>query len=170
MLNGRNEGVDEAVVLGASDARVPPAEIFGVAKTFLVVGADVENDRKRAGGMNAADERIERKFADGNAQAADALIADAENAFAIGDNDDVDFGIWMIAQQSGDEVAQRIGDKEAARTPIDVAEFLAAKSDHWRIDDRKHLVDMIEKQAIEENFVGVLKLAEIDVALEIIRF
>jgi hypothetical protein len=29
---------------------------------------------------------------------------------------------------------------------------------------------MIEKQAIEENFVGVLKLAEIDVALEIVRF
>jgi hypothetical protein len=76
----------------------------------------------------------------------------------------------MIAQQSGDEVAQRIGDKEAARTPIDVAEFLAAKSDYWGVDDRKHLVDMIEKQAIEENFVGVLKLAEIDVALEIVRF
>jgi hypothetical protein len=95
--------------------------------------------------MNSADERIERKFADGNAEAADALVADAQNAFPVGDNDDVDLWIWMITQQRRNKVAQRIRDEEAARAAVDVAEFLATEGDHGRVNDGQHLVDMIEK-------------------------
>ena len=71
-----------------------PAKIFGIAKALFIIGADIEDDGQSARGMDSPDECIERKLADGNAQAADALIADAENAFAVGDDDDVYFGIW----------------------------------------------------------------------------
>src|SRR5580692_2507269 len=120
--------------------------------------------------MNSANQAVERKLADGNAEAANTLVADAENAFAVGDNDDVDFGIWMIAQKRGNELAQRIRNEEAAWTAVNVAEFLAAEGDDGRVDDRQHFIDMVEKQAVEENFVSVLKLAEVDVALEVVRF
>jgi len=66
-LDGSDENVDEVIVVGPSDAIVAPAEIFGIAKAFLVVGADIEHNGKRACGMNAADEAIERKFANRNA-------------------------------------------------------------------------------------------------------
>ena len=170
MLDCRHEGIDEAVVIGARDTRVAPAEILGIAETFLVVGADVQNDGQSARRMNSADKAVEREFADGNAEAADALVADAENAFAIGDDDDVDFRIGIIAQQSGNQMAERIGNEEAARAAIDVAEFLAAEGDDGRVNDGQHFIDMVEKKAVEENLVGVLELAEIDVALEVVRF
>ena len=65
-------------------------------------------------------------------------------------------------------MAQRIGNEEAARTAIDVAEFLAAECDNGRINDGQHLIDVTEQQMIEKYFVGVLKLPEIDVSFEIV--
>jgi len=96
------------------------------------------------------------------------LIADAENALSVGDDNNIDIGIWMVAQERGNGMTQRIGNEEAARTAIDVAEFLAAESDDWSVDDGQHLIDVVEEQAVEENFIGVLKLAKIDVALEVV--
>jgi len=97
LLDGGDKRIDEAVILGARDARVPPSKIFRIAKTLLIVCADVQNDGESASRMNSTDKAIERKFANGNAQPADALIADAQNALAIRDDDDVDLRIWMIA-------------------------------------------------------------------------
>ncbi len=168
MLDGGDKRVDKAVIIGASDARVPPSKIFRIAKAFLVVCADVQNDGESARWMNSADEAIERKFANWNAEPADTLVADAQNALAVGDDDHVNLGIWMIAQERRNRMAQRVGNEEAARTAVDVAEFLAAERDDRRIDDRQHFIDVAEQQTIEKNFVGVLKLPEIDVALEII--
>ena len=90
-LDGGDEGIDEAVVLRAADARLAPAKIFRIAKTFFVVRADIEDDRKSARGMNSTDETVERKLADGNAEAANALVADAEDTLSVGNDDDVYF-------------------------------------------------------------------------------
>ena len=49
-----------------------------------------------------------------------------------------------------------------------MAEFLAGQRNHRCVDDREHFFDVVEKQAIEKNLVGVLELAEINVALEIV--
>jgi hypothetical protein len=120
--------------------------------------------------MNSADESVERKLADGYAEAAYALVTDPENPFTIGDHDHIDFGIRVIAEKGRNRTAERIGNEQAARTPIDVAELLAAERDDRGVYDRQHLVDMSEEEPIEENFIGVLKLAEIDVAFEVVRF
>jgi hypothetical protein len=65
-------------------------------------------------------------------------------------------------------MAQRIGNEKAARTAIDVAEFLATKRDDGCIDDGQHFFNVTEEQTVEEHLIGVLKLAKIDVALEIV--
>src|SRR5580704_14200815 len=167
--DGPHEGVDEAVVVSAGDARVTPAEIFRVAETFLVVGAHVQNDGQSARRMNSADEGVERKLADGNAEASYALVADTENALTIGDDDHINFGIGVIAEERRNETAERIRNEEAAWTPIDVTELLAAERDDRGVNDGQHLVDMSEEQPIEEDFIVVLKLAEIDVAFAVMR-
>lgn len=67
-------------------------------------------------------------------------------------------------------MAQRVGNEKTARSAINVAEFLTPEGNHWRVDDGQHLFDMIEKEPVEEDFVRVLKLAQIDVAFEIVGF
>ena len=166
--DGGNKGVDEAVVIGAGDARVAPAEIFRVAQAFLVVRADVQNDGESSPGMNSADEAVERKLADGNAEAADALVTDAENALAVRNNNYINFGIWVVAQKRGNGMAKGIRNEKSAGAAVNVAEFLAAKRDDGSVDDGQHLLNMVEEQAVEEHFISVLKLAEIDVALEVV--
>jgi len=49
-----------------------------------------------AGRVNAADQGVQRELADRDAHAADTLIADAENPFAVGDDDHVDVGTWPV--------------------------------------------------------------------------
>ncbi len=63
----------------------------------------------------------------------------------------------------------RIGDEQAARVRVDVAELLAALTDGWRIDDRQHLDHVIEQQPVEEHLVGVLEVAQIHVAPKVVR-
>ena len=86
-LDGADEGLDEIVVLLAADALVLPADVDGIVEQRLVVGADVEQHGQAMLGGNAAERRVERHFADGNAHAARALIAEAEDAFAVADHD-----------------------------------------------------------------------------------
>jgi hypothetical protein len=109
-------------------------------------------------------------IANGNAEAAYALVTDPQNPFTIGNHDHIDFGIRVIGEERRNRTAERIGNEQAAWTPIDVAELLAAERDDRGIYDGQHLVDMSEEELIEENFIGVLKLAEIDVAFEVVRF
>ena len=75
----------------------------------------------------------------------------------------------MIAQKRWNGMSKRIRNEEPARPPVDVAKFLAAQRDDGRIDDGQHFLDVVEEQTIEEDFVGVLQLAKIDVAFEVVR-
>ena len=163
LLDGLYEPVDEVVVFGAGHALVAPPEVLGIAQELRVVGSHVEHDRKRPRRGDAADEHVERELSDRNPEAADALIADAQDALAVRDDDDVHLAIRAVSQQLGDPVAERIRDEEAARPPVDVAETLARPGDHRRVDDRDHLFDVVEQQAVEENFVRVLQRPEGDV-------
>jgi len=71
-------------------------------------------------------------------------------------------------QEAPDVISKRIGNNQAAGTPVDVAEFLAGFSDHGGVNDWQHFFNVVEKQAIEKHLVGVLELAKINVALEIV--
>ena len=91
-----------------------------------------------------------------------------EDPLAVGDDDHVDLGVGAVAQRRDDVVAVRVGDEQAARVRVDVAELLAALADGRRVDDRQHLDDVVEQQAVEEHLVGVLEVAQVDVAREVV--
>ncbi len=165
-LDGLDEAVDEREVRLARDALLAPAEVLRVPEQLLVVRPDVEDDRKSPRRRDAADERVERQLADRDAEAADTLVADAEDALAVRHDDDVDVRVRPVAQQLRNRVAHVVGNEEAARAPVDVAELLARLGDDGRVDDRQHLLDVGEEEAVEEDLVRVLERAQLDVPPE----
>src|SRR6266436_4315506 len=88
LFHGLHELVNEIEIRLSSDPFMPPAKILRILQALRIVGSNVQHNGQSARGMNAADESVERKLSDGDAQTADALISDAQNAFAIGDHDD----------------------------------------------------------------------------------
>ena len=162
-LDALDEQVDEVVVLLAADPFVAPADVERIVQTLLVVGADVQHDRQRGRRIDAAAGRIERKFADRDAQPAGALVAQAQDPFAIGDDDGLDVVEWRVLHDFVHDVAPRIGHEQAARATIDLTELLACLADGRCIDQRQHFGDVAANQCVEQRLVGVLELAQIDV-------
>ena len=72
--HGGYERLDELVIGGAANALVSPADIDRIREAIRIVRSDVEQDRQRAGRIEAAASGIERQFADRNAHPAGALI------------------------------------------------------------------------------------------------
>ena len=120
--------------------------------------------------MDAANQRVEGELPDRDAEAARALIADAQNALAVGHDDDVDVLIRTVSQECVDGVAERIGNEQSARPPVDVAELLTRQRDHGRVDHRRHFRNVVEKKPVKEDLVGVLQGAQVDVPLQVVVF
>ena len=66
---------------------MPPADVKRIGQPLDVVGADVEEHRQGGAGMDAAASGVKRELADRDAHAASTLIAEAEDALAVGDDD-----------------------------------------------------------------------------------
>jgi hypothetical protein len=128
-----------------------------------VVGADVEEDRQGARRVDAAQRRVQRQLADRDAHAADALVTQAQNPLPVGDDDDVDLPPGPVTQDLPDAVAVGVGDEEAARTAVDLAEALAGQPDRRGVKDRQHLLDVVGHQPVEQRLVGVLQRAQVTV-------
>src|SRR6202140_1334648 len=110
---------------------------------------------------------IERELADRNAHAAGALVAEAEDAFAVADDDDLDAVEARVAEDAADVVLVRIAEKQAAGLAKNAAELLTAETDRRRIDDRHHLFDVARQQRVKQCLVGVLQAAQENVFLDI---
>src|SRR6185369_5631846 len=162
-----HEGFNECVVLGAANALVAPADIQRIVQQLLVVGADIENDRQRRRRMNPRAHRVQRQLADRDAHAADAEIAEPEDALAVGHDHDADVLRTEVRQCRVDGIALRIRDVQPARPAIDAAVRLARLADHRRVDDRHHLDQVFVEQPIERGLVAILQRDQVNVALEV---
>jgi hypothetical protein len=85
-----DEDGDKFVVFGAAHALMLPADIERVGQVLFVVGADIEQDGQRGRRMQPGAGGIERQLADGDAHAAGALVAEAEDTLAVADHDGFD--------------------------------------------------------------------------------
>ncbi len=167
-LHCLNEFVDEVIVLFAGDAWMTPAHIQRVIQQLLIVGADVQHDWQGIRRTDTATGGVQRELTNGNAHAADALVAQAENALAVGNDDHFDILLGGVLQHIFDVAAVRIGDKHATGTTIDFGEVFTGRADGWGVNNRHHLFKMVVQQAVEEGFVGVLDIAQINVFVVIV--
>ena len=155
--------LDELVVLGAANALVLPANIDRVVQPRFVVRAHVEQNRQAVLRRNAAQRGVERHLADGNAHAARALIAQAENALAVRDHDAAHLVKARVGEDLLDAVLLRIAEKKPARPAPDLAEALAALAHRGRIDNGQQLFGVVLDQRVEERFAVVLQVAHVAV-------
>lgn len=80
---GRDKVVHELVVLFAADPVLLQPEVEVVPEQLLVVGAAVQDHGQRAVRVHAGAERRERQLGARDEDAADALVADAEDLLAV---------------------------------------------------------------------------------------
>ena len=105
--------------------------------------------------MNAGARGVKDEFADGNGHAAGPLIAEAEDAFVVGDDDEPDVPLAEVAEALGD-LAAVVGAKEqAARAAVDMAVLLAGEAHRGGVDDRGEAFEVLDQQPVEEDFVAV---------------
>ena len=161
-----DERLDQLVIRRASQPRRPMSEIERVGEERRVVRPDVERDRERQRRMDAAASGVEGELADRDRHAARALVAEAEDPFVVGHDDEPDVGIRSLAEEGRDAVDVGRRDPRAASPADDVAELLACPADRRRVDDRQELLEMFGHQSIEQRRVPVLERRHPDVSLE----
>src|SRR6516165_12719951 len=106
--------------------------------------------------MNAGASRIERKLANRDTHSVGAEIAEAENALAIG-HDDEPGAIRPIAEDFCDMSTIVGRDEQPARALEDQAVSLASQSNGWGVNQRLDFVDMVANHAEEQRFVAVVQ-------------
>jgi hypothetical protein len=142
-------------------------DIIRILQQLFVVGADVQHDRETQPRVHAGAGRIERELADRDAHAVGAEIAQAENALAVGDDDE--FGrIGPIGQQLGDAAAIVGADEKPARPLENIAELLTGESHRRRVNDRLNLVDIVADEAEKQRLVAVVERIERHVFFEVV--
>ena len=107
-----------------------------------------------------------RELARRDGHAAGTLVAQAEDPFVVGHDDEPDVLVGSLAQQLGDAIAVCRRDPRAAGPPDDVAELLAGTPDRRRVDDRHELLEVVGQEAVEQRRVAVLERGQADVLLE----
>ena len=118
-----HEALDVSVIVVAPHALMLPADIEGIGEPLLIVGADVEQDGQRGGGVDAGAGRVERQLADGDAHAAGALVAQPQDALAVGDDDHLDLVEARMIEDRLEGVALRVAQEQPARIAPIVAEL-----------------------------------------------
>ena len=132
-----------------------------------MVGPDVERDGQRLRRIDARGGGVERQLPDRDRHPAGPLVAEAQDAFVVGDDDQAD-GVAGRAKDVVDPTDVVGRDPDAARTPEDVAELLAREADRRRVDDRQELLEVVDEEAVEQGLVAVVECGQTDIALEVI--
>jgi hypothetical protein len=116
--------------------------------------------------MDAGAGGVEDEFADGNGHATGPLIAEAEDAFIVGDDDEADVALAEVAEALGD-LATVVGTKEqAARAAVDMAVLLAGEPHRGSVDNRGQTLKVLDEQPVEEDFVAIQQGDQADILLE----
>ena len=165
LLGGHDQLVDQLVVGRAGDAVLAQADVERVGEQCLVVGADVDGDGQAQARVDSGAGRVERQLADRNAHALSALVAEAEDALAVGHDDDAG-AARPVPEHPGDPAAIVGGNEQAARPLEDPAEALARESDGRRVDDRLYLIHVIADHAEEQRLVAVVQRVQRDILVE----
>src|SRR5207245_5479435 len=115
LLHRRHELIDKGEIRFAAHAVLAQALIERIVEQNLIVRADVENDRQTVLRRHAGAGGIERELAERDAHPAGAKIAEAENALAVGDDDEADVLFRPLGEQLLEPAARGDGQIHGAR-------------------------------------------------------
>ena len=165
-LNRLDHVVNELIVLVVGNAWMAPAHIQRIVEQLLVVCSDVQHDRQGVSRADAAAGGVQRQFTDRDPHSADPLVAEAENALAIGDHNHFHVVVRDVLQDVVKVMAILVGDKDAAGATVNLGETFAGGAYRRGIDNRHHLFKVVADQAIKQGFVGVLDVTQINMFVD----
>ena len=139
------KNVYESVVLFAANSIMPPSDVERTLQPVLVVGSDIQQNRKTMLGMNSAKRRVKSHLADGDAHASRALIAEPQDSFTIADHDAFHVVVAGVTQDLIDSIFVRIAEKQTAWLSPYLAEALAAFTHGRRVHQRQHFFDVAKQ-------------------------
>ena len=154
-------------VVAPSQTLLAEPEIERVHPHRLVVGPDVQHDRKAHRGIDSRAGRIESQLPHRDSHPARSQIAEPEDALAVGDDDDPNVAARPVPQHVDHPTrSAALTYKPRGRRKM-WANWRLASPTVGVVDDRHHLFDVVDDGAEEEPFVPVLERVEIDVALQV---
>jgi hypothetical protein len=165
-----DEGLDERVVGLPLEPPAAMADVERIVEQRGVVRSDVEDDRQDLRRVDPRARDVERELADRNPHAPGALVAQTQDALVVGDHDEADVLIGIVAEPVGNPVDVVGREPDAAHVAHDVAVALAGIAHRRRVDDRHELRQVLDEHAVEEHLVAVQERREADVPLEVRRF
>src|SRR5271166_3870824 len=97
-----------------------PSEVFRILQSLRVIGSHIQHHRQCSFRSDAADQCIEREFANRNSESPGSLIADAQNALAVSHDNYINILIRAISEQVRNGVAHGIRNEYSTRPSIDI--------------------------------------------------
>jgi hypothetical protein len=165
--DGVDERLDDRVVRAASQSLRPVTDVERIVPELGAVGPHVERYRQGPRRIDACGRGIQSQLADRDRHPAGPLIAEAQDAFVVGDDDQAD----VVTRRSKDVVdpPDIVGrDPDASRAAKDVAELLAREAYGRRVDDRKVFLEILDEESVEERLIAILERRQTNVSLEVI--
>jgi len=160
-----HELVEVRLVLVRTDAGPAHAEVVAPVDPVRIVGSDVEGDGQGARRIDAAERGVEAELADRDPHAARTLVAQPEDPFAVGYDDDLDVpvhGCELLAH-SGARVP---GEEQPSGSAIDPTELLGGLPHRWCVDDGEGVGQVLPDEPVEQHLVAVLQGAQVDVLFQ----
>ena len=108
LLDGGYKVVNECVIAVFINALVALAQVQWVIKEFLAVGASINNNRHNAIRVNTSCGGVNHKFTNGNFDAVGSPVANTQDCFCIGDDNQVDVSTCGCVLQRGFKVLRMI--------------------------------------------------------------
>ncbi len=96
VLDGGDELVHKLVILLAVHPFLLDTEVIGIVQQALVVCSDIQNDGEYVSGMESSPRYVQVEFADRNAEASAAEVAQAQHTAPISDHDRLHIGFWPV--------------------------------------------------------------------------
>ena len=128
-----------------SQSRLANADVEWIVEQPLVVRAYVEADWQTVARMNPRRGRVERELPDRNPHPTRTLIPKAQDAFAVGHDDQADRAVVRVCEHLIDSAHVSRSDPDPAAPAKDLTERRVCLADGRRVNDGHELFDVIEQ-------------------------
>src|SRR5262249_46595790 len=118
-------------------------------------------------GRHAGAGGVQGQLADGDAHAVDAEVAQAEDALAVGDDDEADVLLRPVAEDVLDAAFAVDGEVKSAGPAEDVAELLTGLAAGGGVDEGDEVSGVGHQRLVVKRLIVVLEGGQVNVPLDV---
>ena len=145
-------------------------DVHVVVEQRGIVGAGIQHDRDDAARVQPGRRDVHGELPDRDLDAADPPVPDAQDPLRIRGNDQVDLvgSEPVITKRGLDLVGMIHRQVDPARAAVLVAVPLDRRPDRRGVDDRQHLLDVVDQQPVEQDLVAVAQVGQVQVLGQVV--